>query len=86
MRWARYQAATGASATVPGTRNARQLAWRDIQKETGAECRYCRWMVSDRHSFCPWCGRDIADQDYGLREFVLTDPDGNRVRIGSPRP
>ena len=29
---------------------------------------------------------DIADQDYGLREFVLTDPDGNRVRIGSPRP
>jgi len=28
----------------------------------------------------------IADQDYGLREFVLTDPDGNRVRIGSPRP
>jgi uncharacterized glyoxalase superfamily protein PhnB len=28
---------------------------------------------------------DIADQDYGLREFVLTDPDGNHVRIGSPR-
>lgn len=29
---------------------------------------------------------EIADQDYGLREFVLTDPDGNRVRIGSPAP
>jgi uncharacterized glyoxalase superfamily protein PhnB len=29
---------------------------------------------------------EVADQDYGLREFVLTDPDGNRVRIGSPRP
>ncbi|MFR9779505.1 bleomycin resistance protein [Micromonospora sp. MS34] len=28
----------------------------------------------------------IADQDYGLREFVLTDPDGNRVRFGSPAP
>ncbi|GAA0469347.1 hypothetical protein Aca07nite_28000 [Actinoplanes capillaceus] len=27
---------------------------------------------------------EIAEQDYGLREFVLTDPDGNRVRIGSP--
>jgi catechol 2,3-dioxygenase-like lactoylglutathione lyase family enzyme len=27
---------------------------------------------------------EIADQDYGLREFVLTDPDGNRVRLGSP--
>jgi hypothetical protein len=26
----------------------------------------------------------IADQNYGLREFVLTDPDGNRVRFGSP--
>jgi catechol 2,3-dioxygenase-like lactoylglutathione lyase family enzyme len=26
----------------------------------------------------------LADQDYGLREFVLTDPDGNRVRFGSP--
>ena len=28
----------------------------------------------------------IADQDYGLREFTLTDPDGNQVRFGSPRP
>ena len=26
----------------------------------------------------------VADQDYGLREFILTDPDGNRVRFGSP--
>ena len=26
----------------------------------------------------------IAVQDYGLREFVLTDPDGNQVRFGSP--
>jgi catechol 2,3-dioxygenase-like lactoylglutathione lyase family enzyme len=25
----------------------------------------------------------IAEQSYGLREFVLTDPDGNRIRIGS---
>jgi hypothetical protein len=29
---------------------------------------------------------DIADQNYGLREFTLTDPDGNQVWIGSPRP
>jgi len=29
---------------------------------------------------------DLTDQDYGLREFTLTDPDGNQVRIGSPRP
>lgn len=26
----------------------------------------------------------IVEQEYGLREFVLTDPDGNRVRFGSP--
>jgi uncharacterized glyoxalase superfamily protein PhnB len=24
----------------------------------------------------------VQDMDYGLREFVITDPDGNRVRIG----
>jgi catechol 2,3-dioxygenase-like lactoylglutathione lyase family enzyme len=26
----------------------------------------------------------ITDTDYGLREFVATDPDGNRIRFGSP--
>ena len=39
------------------------LVWGDAQRETGAECRYCRWVVSDSHSFCPWCGRDIADRN-----------------------
>jgi hypothetical protein len=29
---------------------------------TGVECYYCRWVVSDSFSFCPWCGRDIADR------------------------
>ena len=29
---------------------------------------------------------EIADQLYGLRDFTLSDPDGNRVRIGSPIP
>jgi uncharacterized glyoxalase superfamily protein PhnB len=28
----------------------------------------------------------IVEQHYGLREFVLTDPDGNQVRIGSAMP
>lgn len=27
---------------------------------------------------------EVAEQDYGLREFVLSDPDGNRIRFGSP--
>ncbi len=25
---------------------------------------------------------DLADQDYGMREFTLTDPFGNRLRFG----
>jgi hypothetical protein len=28
----------------------------------------------------------VADFDYGMREFVITDPDGNRLRVGSPLP
>src|SRR4051794_8729885 len=28
----------------------------------------------------------VEDQPHGLREFVLTDPDGNRIRVGSPIP
>jgi hypothetical protein len=28
----------------------------------------------------------VADQGNGLREFTLTDPDGNQVRFGSPQP
>ena len=29
---------------------------------------------------------DPVDTDYGLREFTLSDPDGNQLRIGSPLP
>lgn len=32
----------------------------------------------------PGCTRPLGDTDYGLREFTVTDPDGNRVRFGSP--
>ena len=28
----------------------------------------------------------VEDFDYGMREFVITDPDGNRLRVGSPVP
>jgi hypothetical protein len=28
----------------------------------------------------------LEDRDHGLREFVVTDPDGNRIRVGSPIP
>jgi hypothetical protein len=42
---------------------SRKLEWKDTQRETGAECAYCGWMVSDASSFCPWCGRNIQDKD-----------------------
>jgi len=28
----------------------------------------------------------VEDQPHGIREFVVTDPDGNRIRVGSPTP
>ena len=28
----------------------------------------------------------LEDLPSGLREFVVTDPDGNRIRVGSPTP
>jgi hypothetical protein len=28
----------------------------------------------------------VEDFDYGMREFVVIDPDGNRLRIGSSIP
>ena len=45
---------------------AKALRWGDTQLQTGAECRYCRWMVSDSFSFCPWCGRNISDEQSSL--------------------
>jgi predicted RNA-binding Zn-ribbon protein involved in translation (DUF1610 family) len=45
---------------------AKALIWGDVQRETGAECAYCRWMVSDTFSFCPWCGRNIHDRQSSL--------------------
>ena len=45
---------------------AKALRWGDTQLQTGAECRYCRWMVSDSFSHCPWCGRDISDEQSSL--------------------
>jgi catechol 2,3-dioxygenase-like lactoylglutathione lyase family enzyme len=28
----------------------------------------------------------LEDRPHGLREFVVTDPDGNQIRVGSPTP
>lgn len=53
----------------------------------------CLVMVADaralwtelREHDIPGVG-DLADREYGLCDFTLVDPDGNRVRIGSPTP
>ncbi|MDP2576693.1 MAG: putative zinc-binding metallopeptidase [Gemmatimonadota bacterium] len=41
---------------------SRRQIWRDEHEVTGAECYYCRWIVSDSFYYCPWCGRDISDE------------------------
>ncbi len=39
----------------------RKRVWGDEGEVTGAECYYCRWVVSDSCTYCPWCGRDISE-------------------------
>jgi hypothetical protein len=53
---------------------AKRLTWRDEREETGCECYYCGWIVSDSFWFCPWCGRKIADE--GSSEDPLKKPRG----------
>jgi catechol 2,3-dioxygenase-like lactoylglutathione lyase family enzyme len=31
-------------------------------------------------------GRHVQTQEYGMREIELVDPDGNRLRLGTPVP
>jgi hypothetical protein len=40
---------------------ARRQVWHDTQLVTGAECRRCGWVVSERGSFCPWCRTDLHE-------------------------
>jgi catechol 2,3-dioxygenase-like lactoylglutathione lyase family enzyme len=53
----------------------------------------CHLMISDAtalHEFCNRRGvrivKGLRDQAYGLRDFVIADPDGNRIDIGQPLP
>ncbi|MDJ1156952.1 glyoxalase superfamily protein [Chelatococcus sp. SYSU_G07232] len=48
-------------------------------------------MVDDVDALHALCQREglrivkgIRDKDYGLRAFVLEDPDGNRIDVGQP--
>ena len=53
---------------------SKQLVWGDERGVTGAECYYCRWIVSDSFSYCPWCGRDVSDE--ASSEVPLKRPRG----------
>lgn len=58
-------------------RCGRDQVWRDAHHETGAECYYCGWMVSDYSSYCPWCGSDIHEDGVSSEE-PLKAPAGFR--------
>ncbi len=52
----------------------KKYVWKDERGVTGCECYYCRWIVSDSFSFCPWCGRDIEEESSS--EEPLKSPRG----------
>lgn len=58
-------------------RCGREQTWRDEGRVTDAECYHCGWVVSDRFSFCPWCGVDIYEEGYSAEE-PLKAPKGFR--------
>ena len=43
------------------------------------------FYVDDVDSIAEEFGEDVKDQPWGTREVWLTDPDGNRWRIGTPK-
>lgn len=51
----------------------------------------CHLMVNDATELYDFCNRKsvrvikgLRDQAYGLRDFIIADPDGNRIDIGQP--
>jgi len=56
----------------------RAQLWSDTQRLTGADCAACGWVVSDKASFCPWCGTDIYEEGVSS-EVVLKSPKGFRM-------
>lgn len=56
----------------------REQRWRDIGGQTGAECGRCRWAVSPKFSFCPWCALDLSDEGT-FSEDPLKAPKGFRM-------
>lgn len=40
--------------------------------------------IDDVDALAAELGEQVVIADYGMRELLLSDPDGNRLRIGSP--
>ncbi len=41
---------------------SRQLIWRDTAGLAGAECPECRWAISPRFAYCPWCRTSVEEE------------------------
>ncbi|HXI21342.1 MAG TPA: putative zinc-binding metallopeptidase [Gemmatimonadales bacterium] len=59
---------------------SRVQVWRDTGQITGAECYKCGWVVSDKFSWCPWCGADIYEEGISA-EDPLRAPKGFRMQV-----
>jgi hypothetical protein len=57
---------------------SRAQLWRDTGGVAGAECPRCRWSISPKFSFCPWCTLDLADEGT-FSEEPLKAPRGFRM-------
>ncbi len=57
---------------------SRTQLWRDTGGLAGAECPRCRWAISPKFSFCPWCALDLADEGT-FSEEPLKAPRGFRM-------
>jgi hypothetical protein len=56
----------------------RPQRWPDTAGLAGAECPRCRWVVSPKFSFCPWCDLDLSDEGT-FSEEPLKAPKGFRM-------
>ncbi|NOT08433.1 MAG: hypothetical protein HOP28_09535 [Gemmatimonadales bacterium] len=56
----------------------RAQRWRDIGGQAGGECPSCRWVISPKFSFCPWCAEDLYREGRSS-EKPLKAPKGFRM-------
>jgi catechol 2,3-dioxygenase-like lactoylglutathione lyase family enzyme len=61
------------------------------KKHRPAPTSSCHLLVNDATALYAFCNQQgvrivkgLRDQPYGLRDFMIADPDGNRIDIGQP--